>query len=651
MPERRAAAEACLLTFFTTYFPETFSLSWSSDHRRIVAVIEKAIREGGQVAFAMPRGSGKTCITERACLWAALLGLRQSVAIIGSDEDAAIKILSSIKAELEGNDLLLEDFPEAVYPIRRLERITHRANGQIYMAKPTFIRWTASEIVLPSIPGSKASGVVIQVAGLTGRIRGMKTTRPSDGRTVRPSLVILDDPQTDESARSLSQCATRESIVAGAVLGLAGPGQKITAIMPCTVIQQGDLADRLLDRKKHPAWQGFRTRMVDKWPENAELWEEYAKLRASGLQEGKGLAAATAFYAAHREAMDRGAQVAWPERFDADELSAIQNAWNRRLDDERTFFAEYQNEPPMDETGGAEIRSPDDIAKRTNGFSRCELPEYTQHVTLGVDIHDKLLYWVLMGWGPDFTGAVIDYGSWPDQRRGYFTMRAAQRTLRRAYPGTGVEGAIAAGLEDLLREQMSREMRRVDGATMSVGLGLVDSGYLPSIVYQVIRRLGMVASVLPSKGVSVRAADKPFAEYKLFPGDRPGFYWRVPSPKIRRDLRVVNIDTNFWKSFAHARFATALGDPGAVSIFGKNPSEHRLFGEHFVAETPVPNESRGRKVVEWKLPPAKPDNHYFDCLVGCLVAASMLGVALPGAEPQTPSKRRVIRFADALARR
>ena len=30
-----------------------------------------------------------------------------------------------------------------------------------------------------------------------------------DGKTVRPSLVVLDDPQTDESARSPSQCANR----------------------------------------------------------------------------------------------------------------------------------------------------------------------------------------------------------------------------------------------------------------------------------------------------------------------------------------------------------------------------------------------------------------------------------------------------------
>ena len=49
----------------------------------------------------------------------------------------------------------------------------------------------------------------------------------TDGRNARPDLAILGDPQTDESARSLSQCATRESILAGAVLGSAGPGQEL----------------------------------------------------------------------------------------------------------------------------------------------------------------------------------------------------------------------------------------------------------------------------------------------------------------------------------------------------------------------------------------------------------------------------------------
>jgi len=38
---------------------------------------------------------------------------------------------------------------------------------------------------------SKASGAIIKVAGITGRIRGMKYKR-ADSRTVRPTLVVLD---------------------------------------------------------------------------------------------------------------------------------------------------------------------------------------------------------------------------------------------------------------------------------------------------------------------------------------------------------------------------------------------------------------------------------------------------------------------------
>ena len=55
----------------------------------------------------------------------------------------------------------------------------------------------------------------IRVAGINGRIRGMKFKR-ADGQSVRPSLVLIDDPQTDESARSQSQCVNRERVLAGA---------------------------------------------------------------------------------------------------------------------------------------------------------------------------------------------------------------------------------------------------------------------------------------------------------------------------------------------------------------------------------------------------------------------------------------------------
>jgi hypothetical protein len=308
---RKERAAADFRFFCDSYFPLTFSLPWSDDHLKVIARIEQAVLRGGLFALAMPRGSGKSSISECACIWAVLYGHREFVCLIGSDEGHAMDMLDAIKMELDGNDLLLDDFPEVVFPIHCLDGIANRCNGQLYRGERTHIDWTAREVVLPTVPGSKASGAIIKVAGITGRIRGMKYKR-ADSRTVRPSLVVLDDPQTDESARSLSQCATRESILAGAVLGLAGPGRKISGIMPCTVIRPGDMADNILSRDKHPEWSGERTKMVYAFPTDEKLWHRYAEIRAESLRNGREGVEATEFYREHREAMDAGSR--WPGR-------------------------------------------------------------------------------------------------------------------------------------------------------------------------------------------------------------------------------------------------------------------------------------------------------------------------------------------------
>jgi hypothetical protein len=122
--------------------------------------------------------------------------------------------------------------------------------------------------VLPTIAGSPASGIIVRVAGITGRVRGMKFKR-ADGRSVRPSLVIIDDPQTSESAGSLEQTRKRVRVLAGDILGLAGPGQKISGIMPCTIIRPGDMAEQILDREKHPEWNGERTKLLYEYPKTS----------------------------------------------------------------------------------------------------------------------------------------------------------------------------------------------------------------------------------------------------------------------------------------------------------------------------------------------------------------------------------------------
>src|SRR5262245_20845728 len=440
-PQRKERAATDFRFFCESYFPLTFHLPWSPDHLKVIARIEEAVLRGGLYALATPRGFGKSCLCECACIWAVLYGHRNFVCLIGSDEGHALEMLDAIKTELDGNDLLMEDFPEVVHPIQCLDGIANRCGGQLYQGVRTHIGWTAREIVLPTIEGSKASGAIIKVAGLTGRIRGMKYKR-ADGRTVRPSLVVLDDPQTDESARSPSQCANRESILAGAVLGLAGPGQKISGIMPCTVIRPADMADNILDRDKHPEWNGERTKMVYAFPANDKLWQRYAELRAESMRQGNAGDEATEFYRQNRIAMDEGAAIAWPERFNEDELSAIQHAMNLKLQDEAAFYAEYQNEPlPLQMPTPGELM-PEAIAGRLNHHAAGLVPGFVSRLTAFVDVGQDLLWWCVCGWSEGFTGAVLAYGAWPEQRRDYFTAADARPTIAEATGIGSLEGSL-----------------------------------------------------------------------------------------------------------------------------------------------------------------------------------------------------------------
>jgi hypothetical protein len=117
----------------------------------------------------------------------------------------------------------------------------------------------------------------------------------------------------------------------------------------------------------------------------------------------------------------------------------------------------------------------------------------------------------------------------------------------------------------------------------------------------------------------------------------------------RRVLRCVTIDTNWWKSFIQARLATPTGDRGALTLYKSEPYRHALLAEHLTAEYRVRTFGRGREVDEWKQKPDRPDNHWLDCLVGCAVGASMLGVSVEGGKQATSGTPR-ISFAELQRR-
>lgn len=635
-PARREAARLDFGGFAKTYMPATFTMPWSDDHRRVIAKIEAAVLTGELFAFAMPRGSGKTSLAIAAALWALLYGHRQFVVVIGADEGHARRMLESLWTELEVNDLVAADFPEVAGPIRALERTIQRCRGQLLQGQPTRIEKTAAHFVLPTVPGSAASGATLRAVGITGGLRGLGHKRP-DGSTIRPDLVLVDDPQTDEVSGSPKQIADRLDVLRGAVLGLAGPAKTIAGLCTITVIRPNDLADQLLDRERNPSWQGERASLVYEWPEAEELWSTYADTRREGQRTGAGTKVATQFYADHREQMDAGARVGWPERHNPDELSAIQHAWNLRIDrGEAAFFAEYQNQPLVPVLEAAAI-DPTALRLRSIGLDRGIVPNDATQLVLAVDVQERLLFWLLAAWGDGFTGHVVAYGSHPDQPQSVFTAASAKRTLANMHPGHGFEAALAAGLDELADQLLPRDWRREDGTTQRIAALVVDAnwGKSTNTVRSFARRHKLAGSIYPSHGRGVAASATPMAELRRKPGERVGPGWRLG---MVGGQRGIVLDTNHWKTFLAARLNTAVGDPGAITF---HQGDHPMLIDHLTAEKPVSVTARGRTIDEWKLRPGA-ENHWLDCLVMAAVGGSICGVAAPGAEISGRRRRKAV---------
>ncbi len=641
-PVNRSRRDSCrhsFKLFCETYFPARFDKPWGRDHLEVLNIIQQVITVGGQFPLAMPRGSGKTTLATCAAIYALLYGYRRFVVFIGSTATVAQSRLDElIRDEFELNDLLADDFPEVCFPVRALERNTVRAKMQTLDGEFTMMGWGQGELKLPTVPGSVCSGARVACAGLaSGDVRGLLKRAP-DGTLDRPDLVICDDPQTDESARMPGQVTTREILLNGAVLGLAGPGKKIAVVVPCTVIRPNDLSARLLDRKRNPEWQGRKFKLLDTMPSNTALWEKYGDLLRDGMQyDPPDRKQATEFYRANQAAMDEGASLSWPARFDPEQLSAVQFAMDLYILKPAVFAAEYQNEPLSSlDTNGADPVDPVSVMQKVNRVPRLTVPTECSRLTAFIDPKQEIMYGKVVAWDNRFGGSVIDYTTFPKQHSAMFSGTNPSPSISDAYrqKGFALEGRLYAALTAIADEMMGRSYPRADGGEpMRVELCLVDCGWGPyaELIHKWCRESKYSATIKASKGSYVGAAKGPFSEWSHKPGDRRGTGWRIRVAGTNLG-RLVNFDTNFWKTFIAERLRTEMGSPGCLSLYGSSPQTHKLLADHLSSEHPVRITVDGRTVDEWVWNDGRPDNDWFDCLVGCAVAASICGLQWQAAE-------------------
>lgn len=665
--ERREACRFDPERFLVEYFPRSTGLTpFSDDHRRVIQRMKRCILEGGRFANAVYRGFAKTTMAENMALWATFYGHRKFIPIFGANERAAKDSIESWKKELSENELLAGDFPEVCHAIWALENKPQRCASQTCNGELTHVQWTAEKIVLPSIRFARdvaaslgididddglprSAGAILTARGISGGSRGLKHKQPN-GVQQRPDFVIIDDPQTDEEAASAHSVNKTLSIIRKSLLNLGGHRQRIAVVMNATVIEPDDVVDQLLDSQKNPAWQRERIPMVKAWSKAHEtFWlGEYARIWRSydpdldGDQE-RAHAAATQLYASRRAEADEGAVVSWQSCYDETELSAIQHAYNKLIDDgSEAFASECQQAPERKQDADSEELSEKRLAAKLNGLDHRTVPLACDKLTAFVDVQGKLLYYVVCAWGRGYQGAVIDYGTYPDQRRPLFTLREASRTLQHVARGAGPEGAIYAGLQSLAGDLLAREWRREDGTLLNINRCIIDSGDWTETVHTVCRRPEFGGRLLASKGIGVKADRKPMTEYERKPGETHGLNAVIgPAGNGRR---LLKIDTNWWKSFVASRLRTPLGDAGSLSIWGTDREAHRMFFEHLLAEYFTPTTGNGRRVEVWAQRPSRPDNHLWDCLVGAAAAACFEGVSLVGHEQPTGNGRRKVKL-------
>ncbi len=328
--ERRERAMMDYQFFCATYFPHYvptphFSLFQRFIFERLPAVIDG--HTDGREVHQAPRGEAKsTYETQLGSLWCicrakwldqhgAARGVapkarKHLIGIVMNTEEQAAEMLESIKAELDTNPRLAQDFPEAC------------GQGRV---------WQATTAIT-------ANNIKIRIGGTGKKLRGMKHG------PYRPDLIFLDDLENDEQVKNKAQREKVQNFVLSAVLGLAPPQAGMDVFWPGTSLHYDAAINRV---SRAPGWRRRVFKAIMVWPDNMALWEQWEALYTrTGSDEEKVQfeADAKAFYAANKAAMDAGAVVSWPEVRPLYRLMCI------RATNHDSFNQEYQNEAGNDDT-------------------------------------------------------------------------------------------------------------------------------------------------------------------------------------------------------------------------------------------------------------------------------------------------------------
>jgi len=288
--------------FRSTYFPHYYTLEGKSKlqeelEERYYKIIDIFKPFGLRFAIAAPRGFGKsTDVSIVFPIWCIVNNFKHFITIFSDAIELAETLVEAIKVELEDNERLKQDFPEAT------------GIGKV---------WKIGELV-------SKNNVKIKAYGSGKRVRGVKHG------TYRPDLTIIDDLENDTNVRSRKQRDKLEEWLDEAVENLGSVDDSMDILYIGTILHR----DSVLARKlKLQFWNPIIFRALSSYPTNMPLWEEYTK-----IYKYEGDTQARNYYLENKELMDKGAVLLW----DAVNLESIMR---KRAKNPKAFQKEQQNNP------------------------------------------------------------------------------------------------------------------------------------------------------------------------------------------------------------------------------------------------------------------------------------------------------------------
>lgn len=589
------------------------------------------ILNGGKKCRAVRRGGLKSTCARVATIWAVLNGHRIFVVLVGATDGKANEHRKNFFAMMQSSPLLLLDYPE-IGPLlskNKQPKRQYRLDGRLLEMSPKTDRgW----ILFPDIHESEScQSHVVPYSVMATDVSGLSFV-DRHGVTIRPDLIIYDDVQTPQSARSRPMTEEREGLITKTFGGLAGIGQVMATIMVCTVRLLDDLSDRFLTRKVHPDWDGKRYPSIIKLPTRMNLWDRYGEMLRLGDRPEDGKALAQGWYLEHRAEMDEGAIVAWEHDLVHGEISALQSLMTVRSLDPDFFECEIQQEGKLPINSSGLRLDSKTLQDRLSFVDRGTIPDQAMFRTAFVDSSDEVLWWMVCAWKADFSGWIVDYGTWPDQGRKIFYKQHLLHTISDDLPHASWEEAFVHA-HNQLDLQLFAAYPQLDLMLKDWS----DGEHMPRIRSQIEASENM-SRIRPSKGFAIKPGRKPV---HLFGTAQDNSYHTSSHWVERRkkgELKHIQFDANIWKSHAARRLLTTIGAPSAVSFPGNDPADHRLLREHFMIEIPTVVSIDEASGIAWEQPPG--DQDLWDCFAGNCMAASRLGCALLGESKRKTRPRK-----------